>query len=166
MYINQKYVCSLPQNPWFRKSRFKGGKGKKMNIGGGGLGYRERPGLGADSSVRPPPHCSAAAAHKHRPTLSSVGRAHCAYQSSACCSFTFMAFGRRFYPKRLTISTLVRIKRNNIFLYIYCSPPIVQALTIARLNHSLYTTKIARIRFYTMLSTIFKFKDVQHTISA
>ncbi|XP_036391150.1 ATP-dependent RNA helicase DDX42-like isoform X1 [Megalops cyprinoides] len=38
------------QNPWFRKSRFKGGKGKKLNIGGGGLGYRERPGLGADTS--------------------------------------------------------------------------------------------------------------------
>uniref|UniRef100_A0A3B3U5I8 ATP-dependent RNA helicase DDX42 n=1 Tax=Poecilia latipinna TaxID=48699 RepID=A0A3B3U5I8_9TELE len=42
------------QNPWFRKSRFKGGKGKKLNIGGGGLGYKERPGLGSDSSVS---HC-------------------------------------------------------------------------------------------------------------
>lgn len=41
----------LSQNPWFRKSRFKGGKGKRPNIGGGGLGYRERPGLGAESSV-------------------------------------------------------------------------------------------------------------------
>ncbi|XP_039595825.1 ATP-dependent RNA helicase DDX42 isoform X2 [Polypterus senegalus] len=40
------------QNPWFRKSRFKGGKGKKLNIGGGGLGYRERPGLGADVSEK------------------------------------------------------------------------------------------------------------------
>ncbi|XP_047212890.1 ATP-dependent RNA helicase DDX42-like [Girardinichthys multiradiatus] len=40
------------QNPWFRKSRFKGGRGKKLNIGGGGLGYKERPGLGADSSER------------------------------------------------------------------------------------------------------------------
>nr|XP_043906381.1 ATP-dependent RNA helicase DDX42 [Solea senegalensis] len=40
------------QNPWFRKSRFKGGKGKKPNIGGGGLGYKERPGLGAESSER------------------------------------------------------------------------------------------------------------------
>jgi len=39
------------QNSWFRKSRFKGGQGKKMNIGGGGLGYKERPGLGAESSV-------------------------------------------------------------------------------------------------------------------
>lgn len=42
---------SFAQNPWFRKSRFKGGKGKKLNIGGGGLGYRERPGLGSESSV-------------------------------------------------------------------------------------------------------------------
>lgn len=42
--------CSL-QNAWFRKSRFKGGKGKKLNIGGGGLGYRERPGLGSENSV-------------------------------------------------------------------------------------------------------------------
>ena len=58
--LKMLYVCSLcfeiyssapPQNPWFRKSRFKGGKGKKLNIGGGGLGYRERPGLGAESSV-------------------------------------------------------------------------------------------------------------------
>lgn len=40
-----------PQNPWFRKSRFKAGKGKRLNIGGGGLGYKERPGLGAESSV-------------------------------------------------------------------------------------------------------------------
>uniref|UniRef100_A0A671RLE8 ATP-dependent RNA helicase DDX42 n=1 Tax=Sinocyclocheilus anshuiensis TaxID=1608454 RepID=A0A671RLE8_9TELE len=40
------------QNPWFRKSRFKGGKGKKLNIGGGGLGYRERPGLGSESTER------------------------------------------------------------------------------------------------------------------
>uniref|UniRef100_W5KWD2 ATP-dependent RNA helicase DDX42 n=1 Tax=Astyanax mexicanus TaxID=7994 RepID=W5KWD2_ASTMX len=40
------------QNSWFRKSRFKGGKGKKLNIGGGGLGYRERPGLGSESSER------------------------------------------------------------------------------------------------------------------
>uniref|UniRef100_A0A8C1MUN1 DEAD (Asp-Glu-Ala-Asp) box helicase 42 n=1 Tax=Cyprinus carpio TaxID=7962 RepID=A0A8C1MUN1_CYPCA len=40
------------QNPWFRKSRFKGGKGKKLNIGGGGLGYRERPGLGSEPTER------------------------------------------------------------------------------------------------------------------
>ena len=38
-------------------------------------------------------------------------------------------------------------------------------LTFARLTHSLHTTKIARIICYTMLSTVFKCKDVQHTVS-
>ncbi|GBP16075.1 ATP-dependent RNA helicase DDX42 [Eumeta japonica] len=33
------------QSSWFRKSRFKKGKGKNLNIGGCGLGYKERPGL-------------------------------------------------------------------------------------------------------------------------
>ena len=41
-----------------------------------------------------------------------------------------------------------------------------QALTIVRLTHSPYTTKIARKRCHTILSTIFECKDVQHTISA
>jgi len=35
------------QSSWFRKSRFSGGKAKSINVGGAGLGYRERPGLGA-----------------------------------------------------------------------------------------------------------------------
>ena len=39
-----------------------------------------------------------------------------------------------------------------------------QALTITRLTHHLYTTKIARIKCYTMLSTTFKCQDVQHTM--
>ncbi|KAL1137792.1 hypothetical protein AAG570_009488 [Ranatra chinensis] len=38
------------QSAWFRKSRFKAGKGKSMNIGGSGLGFRERPGLGSSDS--------------------------------------------------------------------------------------------------------------------
>ena len=37
------------QNPWFKKSRFKQQKAKRMNVGGKGLGFRERPGLGAAS---------------------------------------------------------------------------------------------------------------------
>ncbi|XP_075999286.1 ATP-dependent RNA helicase DDX42 isoform X2 [Genypterus blacodes] len=48
--VSKELMDLAMQNPWFRKSRFKGGKGKRMNIGGGGLGYRERPGLGAESS--------------------------------------------------------------------------------------------------------------------
>ncbi|XP_075238002.1 ATP-dependent RNA helicase DDX42 [Lycorma delicatula] len=35
------------QSAWFRKSRFKSGKGKSLNVGGCGLGFRERPGLGS-----------------------------------------------------------------------------------------------------------------------
>jgi ATP-dependent RNA helicase DDX42 len=38
------------QSAWFRKSRFKSGKGKKVNVGGRGLGYRERPGLGSSDN--------------------------------------------------------------------------------------------------------------------
>ena len=56
-------------------------------------------------------------------------------------TFTFQAFSRRCYPKRLTISKFVRRRRNKYF---------------ARLTHSLYTTKIARIRCYTMLSALFQ----------
>ncbi|KAI4821825.1 hypothetical protein KUCAC02_007406 [Chaenocephalus aceratus] len=50
--VSKELMDLAMQNPWFRKSRFKSGKGKKLNIGGGGLGYRERPGLGAESSER------------------------------------------------------------------------------------------------------------------
>ncbi|XP_061556254.1 ATP-dependent RNA helicase DDX42 isoform X1 [Phycodurus eques] len=50
--VSKELMDLALQNPWFRKSRFKGGKGKKLNIGGGGLGYKERPGLGADTSDR------------------------------------------------------------------------------------------------------------------
>ncbi|XP_045536772.1 ATP-dependent RNA helicase DDX42 [Papilio machaon] len=35
------------QSAWFRKSRFKKGKAKNLNVGGCGLGYKERPGLPA-----------------------------------------------------------------------------------------------------------------------
>lgn len=39
------YLMELAlQSSWFRKSRFKSGKGKNMNIGGCGLGFKERPG--------------------------------------------------------------------------------------------------------------------------
>ncbi|CAH2302873.1 ATP-dependent RNA helicase DDX42 [Pelobates cultripes] len=51
-YVSKELMDLAMQNSWFRKSRFKAGKGKKLNIGGGGLGYRERPGLGAETSER------------------------------------------------------------------------------------------------------------------
>lgn len=34
------------QSMWFKKSRFKGGKGKALTAGGAGLGYKERPAFG------------------------------------------------------------------------------------------------------------------------
>ncbi|XP_064647593.1 ATP-dependent RNA helicase DDX42-like [Lineus longissimus] len=42
----QSLIDIALQNPWFKKTRFRHGKAKKMNIGGQGLGFRERPGLG------------------------------------------------------------------------------------------------------------------------
>ncbi|XP_070585126.1 ATP-dependent RNA helicase DDX42 isoform X2 [Erythrolamprus reginae] len=50
--VSKELLDLAMQNAWFRKSRFKGGKGKKLNIGGGGLGYRERPGLGSENVER------------------------------------------------------------------------------------------------------------------
>lgn len=38
------------QSSWFRKSRFKSGKGKSIGVGGAGLGYRERPGFGTNNA--------------------------------------------------------------------------------------------------------------------
>ncbi|XP_043910892.1 ATP-dependent RNA helicase DDX42 [Protopterus annectens] len=49
-YVSKDLMDLAMQNAWFRKSRFKAGKGKRLNIGGGGLGYRERPGLGSEST--------------------------------------------------------------------------------------------------------------------
>ncbi|KAF9805393.1 hypothetical protein SFRURICE_018284, partial [Spodoptera frugiperda] len=42
------------QSAWFRKSRFKKGKGKNLNVGGCGLGYKERPGLPPPREEQPP----------------------------------------------------------------------------------------------------------------
>lgn len=50
--VNQAVPQSLMdlalQSSWFKKSRFKAGKGKKpVGVGGHGLGFRERPGFGS-----------------------------------------------------------------------------------------------------------------------
>ncbi|XP_008484723.1 ATP-dependent RNA helicase DDX42 [Diaphorina citri] len=52
------------QSSWFRKSRFKGGKGKSANTGGKGFGFRERdrPGLGSDDIEEPSSRGSSGAA--------------------------------------------------------------------------------------------------------
>lgn len=51
-YVPKALMDLALQNPWFNKSRFKQGKGKKLNVGGKGLGFKERPGLGAESCTR------------------------------------------------------------------------------------------------------------------
>lgn len=55
------------QSMWFKKSRFKGGKGKALTAGGAGLGYKERPGFGGGSSAESTSSSSAVS----RPTTSS-----------------------------------------------------------------------------------------------
>ncbi|XP_037076122.1 ATP-dependent RNA helicase DDX42-like [Pollicipes pollicipes] len=47
--VPEQLMEQAMQNAWFRKSRFKSGQGKNLNVGGRGLGYRERPGLAAAS---------------------------------------------------------------------------------------------------------------------
>lgn len=48
--VPQSLLDLAMQSAWFRKSRFKSGKGKKVNISGRGLGYKERPGLGSSDN--------------------------------------------------------------------------------------------------------------------
>lgn len=57
------------QSQWFKKSRFKGGKGKALSGGGGGgagLGYKERPGFGGGASSG-----SSESTSSHKPASSS-----------------------------------------------------------------------------------------------
>lgn len=59
-HVPQSLMDLAMQSQWFKKSRFKQGKGKKLNMGGHGLGFRtrERPGLGCPEdrpSQRPAP---------------------------------------------------------------------------------------------------------------
>ncbi|KAL6434326.1 hypothetical protein ACFW04_006036 [Cataglyphis niger] len=41
--VSKSLMDLAMQSAWFRKSRFKSGKGKSLNIGGAGLGFRGRP---------------------------------------------------------------------------------------------------------------------------
>lgn len=51
-HVPQELMDLAMQSQWFKKSRFKQGSGKKLNVGGHGLGFRtrERPGLGCPDS--------------------------------------------------------------------------------------------------------------------
>uniref|UniRef100_A0A4W3GZ70 ATP-dependent RNA helicase DDX42 n=1 Tax=Callorhinchus milii TaxID=7868 RepID=A0A4W3GZ70_CALMI len=71
-YVSKELLDLALQNPWFRKSRYKAGKGKRLNIGGGGLGYRERPGLGSDIAERP--SCNALTNYEaYKPSTGAMG---------------------------------------------------------------------------------------------
>ncbi|KAK7801321.1 hypothetical protein U0070_008073 [Myodes glareolus] len=72
-HVSKELLDLAMQNAWFRKSRFKGGKGKKLNIGGGGLGYRERPGLGSENSSQYKSHFVAASLSNQKAGSSSTG---------------------------------------------------------------------------------------------
>jgi ATP-dependent RNA helicase DDX42 len=50
-YVPQELMDIAMQNAWFKKNRFQQQKAKKLNTGGSGLGFRERPGLGAKNST-------------------------------------------------------------------------------------------------------------------
>ncbi|CAB3227329.1 unnamed protein product [Arctia plantaginis] len=64
------------QSAWFRKSRFKKGKGKNLNVGGCGLGYKERPGLPHKEEPSP-----AAALDKHGPATDRLASLKAAFRS-------------------------------------------------------------------------------------
>lgn len=49
------------QSSWFRSSRFKSGKAK--SVGGTGLGYKERPGLGMSEAMQKTPQSSSSSSH-------------------------------------------------------------------------------------------------------
>ncbi|CAN7996374.1 unnamed protein product [Ixodes hexagonus] len=53
--VPQSLMDLAMQSQWFKKSRFKQDKGKRLNVGGHGLGFRnkERPGLGSSNSGHP-----------------------------------------------------------------------------------------------------------------
>ncbi|XP_033883359.2 ATP-dependent RNA helicase DDX42 [Acipenser ruthenus] len=99
--VSKELMDLAMQNPWFRKSRFKGGKGKKLNIGGGGLGYRERPGLGADTS-----ECSGSAVmsnyEAYRPTSGAMGDRMSAMKAAFQSQFKNQFVAASGFPPKLT----------------------------------------------------------------
>ena len=62
--VPQELLDIAMQCPWFKMTRYRHEKGKNLNMGGMGLGFRERPGLGAAQKV----------SHAHTCTISRIGR--------------------------------------------------------------------------------------------
>lgn len=50
-HVPTELLALAMQSQWFRKSRFKQGSAKKLNIGGAGLGFKTRPRLGLGAKV-------------------------------------------------------------------------------------------------------------------
>jgi ATP-dependent RNA helicase DDX42 len=50
-HVSNELLSLAMQSQWFRKSRFKQGSAKKMNIGGAGLGFKTRSRLGLGAKV-------------------------------------------------------------------------------------------------------------------
>lgn len=96
------------QSSWFRKSRFKSGKGKAI-VGGAGLGYKERPGFGA--GVPPSPSGSNS---NNFPSKDSSSRSN-SEGSSSTTSNRFTAMRETFknqYQSQVRITIHVRL---NVF---------------------------------------------------
>ena len=83
-------------------------------------------------------------------------------------AFTFGEFSRRFYPKRLTMSTLVRKRRKQQYIAVGIArmfvEPSAKHKSIARLTRSPpYTTKIARTRCHMTTSIFICISDTSNT---
>ncbi|GFQ89046.1 ATP-dependent RNA helicase DDX42, partial [Trichonephila clavata] len=67
--VPQALMDLAMQSSWFRKSRFKQSKGKKLNKAQG-LGFRERPGLGSEEMVSNSSRVSSSLSHSTLPKFS------------------------------------------------------------------------------------------------
>ncbi|KAK7601826.1 hypothetical protein V9T40_009267 [Parthenolecanium corni] len=77
------------QNGWFRKSRFKTGKGKSVNVGGAGLGFKERPGRAiAESSTLSGIEGAMQVAQKAGPGSERLAALRAAFKSQYQSQFT------------------------------------------------------------------------------
>lgn len=76
------YLMDLAmQSSWFRKSRFKGGKGKSINVGGCGLGFKERPGRSSYNSSSDSGMSTASVVKKSGPATDRLSAMKAAFKS-------------------------------------------------------------------------------------
>ena len=86
----------------------------------------------------------------HSPSIPTEDSSLTGRGSTAGTRRTIRAFSRRHYPEPITISTRQKKEKQQyisvVTVRLFVEPREGQALTITRLTHSPYTTKIARIR--------------------